>query len=153
MCAHANAWGGLSMECKDHTSAAQAVHHPVILVQSKAHSSASLVSVHACGSNIDQPTNPHCHSSKACRVLACRFTLDLGSVRFHLCQDNGVLTQVRAPFIEASIVGVMLDSMKNKDLSGGLHRACTGAIWYCVGTNGDPCLLSQHSQRSTITLT
>ena len=39
-------------------------------------------------------------------------------MRFHLCQDNGILTQVRAPFVEASIVGVMLDSMKNKDLSG-----------------------------------
>ena len=43
-------------------------------------------------------------------------------MRFHLCQDNDILTQVRAPFVEASIEGVMLDSMKNKDLSGALQH-------------------------------
>ena len=65
-------------------------------------------------------------ASAASNSCTCRFTLDLGAVRFHLCQDDDILTQVRAPFVEASIEGVMLDSMKNKDLSGALqHVACT----------------------------
>ncbi|KAL0047867.1 hypothetical protein WJX82_001975 [Trebouxia sp. C0006] len=42
---------------------------------------------------------------------AKRFTLELDAIKWHLCQD-------RTPFVDASIVGVMLDSIQNKDLSG-----------------------------------
>lgn len=49
-------------------------------------------------------------------------------MRFHLCQDNDILTQVRAPFVEASIEGVMLDSMKNKDLSGALQHVAGTSV-------------------------
>ena len=57
-----------------------------------------------------EPLTPE--MSAACEQLhGCRFTLELDAIKWHLCQE-------RVPFVEASIVGVMLDSMQNKDLSG-----------------------------------
>ena len=43
--------------------------------------------------------------------VVCRFTLELDAIKWHLCHD-------RIPFVDASIVGVMLDSIQNKDMSG-----------------------------------
>lgn len=56
-----------------------------------------------------------CRNSTGCAVVSkqpmCRFTLELDAIKWHLCQD-------RTPFVAASIAGVMLDSIQNKDLSG-----------------------------------
>ena len=59
--------------------------------------------------------------------LFCSFTLELDAIKWHLCQD-------RTPFVDASIVGVMLDSIQNKDLSG--TTPLTGAIfsWTCFAS-------------------
>ena len=46
-------------------------------------------------------------------MQCCRFTLELDAMNWHLCQRE------RTPFVDASIAGVMLDSIQNKDLSGG----------------------------------
>ena len=66
---------------------------------------------------------PHCTITICCDACmgntlcvislpwTCRFTLELDAIKWHLCQD-------RTPFVDASIVGVMLDSIQNKDMSG-----------------------------------
>ena len=52
-------------------------------------------------------------TSQLTKQSCCRFTLELDAITWHLCQD-------RTPFVDASIMGVMLDSIQNKDLSGQL---------------------------------